>query len=496
MGNPRRVSGLLAACALAAGSLALTTPAFADGPIGGCSVSSPAGTIGVMQQISLFSCGDANSVTVTYANGSAGQTLNFLPGGGAGGTSQVNWSPTSTGSVTFTVPANGATGSTTIGQTGTFTTVNAPNTAQVGVATKITVNVQSNSPSAYAPTGTVTVKDGQGNVIKQMGLTPTAPNSGQSYAYWWFTAPSSGQYIFQATYSGDANATAGSPSPQDVMFASPSGNTITLTAPGTMTVGVPATLTATFVPANIQGSVGFTVNGQPISASVPIVNGSASFTWTPTAAGAATLGASYMTNGGASGSTTDKVNIVAGPAQNDVITLTQPGFGTWSPNGTYTLPNGSSTTMTASTLSGAPVTLTETGPCVVSGLTITVPVGNGQCNIQAKSAGGAGYAGVTYGYTVNAGLGQQTATVAAPLSGKIAKGRTVLLEAPGQSDTNAGQNIGWKITKGKGVCRINYPADASVTLTKLKKGSCTVKGFAPGVPGQWAPFTVMRTYKG
>ncbi len=385
---------------------------------------------------------------------------------------------------------------TTVGQTGTFTTISAPNTAQVGVATKITVTVQSNSPSSYTPTGTVTVKDGQGNVIQKMGLTPTAPSSGQSYAYWWFTAPSSGNYVFQATYSGDSNAQAGSPSPQDIMYASPSGNTITLAAPGTATVGVPVTLTATFVPANIQGSVGFTVNGQPISASVPIVNGSASFVWNPTAAGTVTVGASYTTNGGASGSTSDKVNVVAGPAQNDVITLTQPGFGTWSPNGTYTLPNGSSTTMTATTLSGAPVTLSETGPCSVNGLTITVPVGNGQCNIQAKSPGGHGYGPVTYGYTVNAGIGQQTAILAAPPSGHINKGRTLILETPDQVDTNAGQNISWAITKGKGkVCKLVYPSSGAVNLKMVGKGSCTVRGTAPGVPNQWAPYTVVRTYK-
>ena len=154
-----------------------------------------------------------------------------------------------------------------------------------------------------------------------------------------------------------------------------------------------------------------------------------------------------------------------------------------------------STTMTASSLANAPVTLTETGPCTVSGLTITTPVGGGQCNIQAKSNGGNGYAPVTYGFTVNVGLGQQTATISAPLSGKVNKGRTLILEAPGQSDTNAGQNINWSITKGKGsVCKLVYPNDGSVNLKMTGKGKCTVKGYAPGIPNQWAPYQVMRTY--
>ena len=40
-----------------------------------------------------------------------------------------------------------------------------------------------------------------------------------------------------------------------------------------MTQGVPVTLVATVAPAGVQGSVGFTLNGAPISASIPIVNG-------------------------------------------------------------------------------------------------------------------------------------------------------------------------------------------------------------------------------
>lgn len=495
MRHSRRRRGVIAIAtsALALGSIALATGS-ASADIGGCTVSTNAGTVGVLQQINLFSCSEASNVQITYSNGSAQQNLTFIPGG-AGGTSTVNWTPTSTGGVSITVPGTSATASTNISITSTFTTISAPNTAQVGVATKITVTVQSNSPSSYTPTGTVTVRNGQGNVIQTMGLTPTAPNSGQSYAYWWFTAPSSGNYFFQASYGGNASATS-STSPQDVMFASSSGNTITLVAPGTLTVGVPVTLTATFVPTTIQGSVGFTYNGQPISASVPIQNGVATFNWIPPAAGSGNLGANYMTNGGASGSSTpDPVVIVAGPAQTDAITLTQPGFGTWAPNGTYTLPSGASTTMTASTLSGSPVTLTETGPCTISGLTITVPPGGGQCNIQARSNGGNGYAPVTYGYTVNAGLAQQTATIAAPLSGNINKGRTIVLDAPGQGDTNAGQAINWMITQGKRkVCKLIFPRNGSVKLKMTGKGQCTVQGTAAGIPNQWTPYRVVRTY--
>ena len=395
---------------------------------------------------------------------------------------------TDTGDISNTI--NVAIGSTV----STATYITAPNVATVGTATKITVNVVSQGQTAYAPTGTVTVFDGSGNVVNTMGLT--ADGRSKSYAYWWWTPPTPGSYAFTARYNGDAVATS-STSATDLVNASISGNTISLAAPATMTVGVPVTLTSTLVPSTIQGSVGFTFNGQPISASIQIRNGSASFQWTPTVAGAAVLGASYTTNGGASGSTTDKVNIVSGPAQQDVITFTQPGWGSWAPGGQYRLPNGTSTTMAASTLSGSPVTLTETGPCSVSGLTITVPVASGQCNIQASSPGGRGYAPVSYGYTVLPTLGNQTATLAAPLSGKLTKGRTYVIETPGQVDTNAGQNISWRITQGKNsVCKLGYPADGSVTLKMIKKGVCNIRGTAPGVPNQWNPYVVTRSYRG
>jgi hypothetical protein len=264
-----------------------------------------------------------------------------------------------------------------------------------------------------------------------------------------------------------------------------------------MTQGVPVTLTATVYPQSIQGSVGFTVNGAPISASIPLVNGVANYTWTPNVVGQVTIGASYTTNQGGSGSTSDKANVIAGPVATDAITLVQPGWGPWTPNGSYTLGNGSSFTFQASTLSGAPVTLSETGPCVVSGLTITVNQGAGSCNVVASSPGANGYAAVKTGYTVNLIPGVQQAPLNAPPSGSFKVGRVIVLETPSQQNTSAGQNINWKVKKGgKAVCKLLYPNDGSVTLRIAKRGSCTVLGTAAAVPGQWQQFQTARNYTG
>lgn len=496
MSPNRRVRGLsiaaAAAAALVAGSLgAAAVPAAAVG-IGGCSTTAANGIIGVTQQLGVQDCNGSGQVTVDYQNGSPSQILPTFPG--PGDTALANWAPTSTGTA-FVSIGGVSTNTVTISATPTTTTITTPNTVTVGKAVQIYVVVQSNSPSAYQPKGSITVVDANNAKLGGFNLTPGNP--GQSYGYYWWTPSTAGTYFFKAVYSGETNAQSSS-SPLDTIIASPSGGTISISAPATMTQGQPVTLTATVQPAGTQGSVGFTVNGAPISASIPIgANGQASFLWTPNVVGQITLGASYTTNAGGSGSTSEKVTVNAGPVQKDVITLVQPGWGPWNPNGTYTLGNGSNFAFQASTLSGAGVTLSETGPCQVSGLTITIPTGSGQCNLVATSPGGNGYAGVQYGYTVSLIPGNQTATLSAPQSGNVNAGKTLTLESPSQQDTNAGQNITWKITKGKNsVCTLKFPSSGAVKLKINKKGQCNVTGSAPGVAGQWNPFTVTRSYRG
>jgi hypothetical protein len=217
-----------------------------------------------------FGVGAPNTVTLTFQVPGSGSPLNL---------SAINYDESygpaaQSNTITLSFDKN----------VPTATTIAAPNNAKVGAATKITTYVQSLNGSSYVPTGNVIFRDASGNVVSTVGLA--RDSSGRAYAYWWWTPPTSGQYIFVASYQGDGTSQP-STSAQDVVFASANGNTITLTAPGSMPVGVPVKLTATLVPSSLQGSVGFTFNGQPISASVPIVNGVASFTWTPTVAGAA-----------------------------------------------------------------------------------------------------------------------------------------------------------------------------------------------------------------
>ncbi len=499
MRHSRRPGGFVvhaaAVGALVLGAIGLAAaPAQAAGTVTGFG----SGVVGVPQSISVggyLGCQTA-TLSVTYANGSTySSTTATLDGNG---NASFTWAPPVAGTITsaslLSLCTPTSLGSAVISGATTTTSFQAPNVAKVGIATQMTIIVQAASPSTYNPTGQVVVRDGNGNTVVTMGLTP-GPGTGQAYAYWWWTPPAAGSYVFQATYGGDSNAS-GSTSPQDFVSASASGGTISLAAPSQLTVGVPVTLVATVVPNTLQGSVGFTVNNQPISASVPIVNGQASYTWKPTAPGSAVLGANYTTNGGATGSTTDQVTIVAGPVQSDVITLTQPGYGTWAPGGTYQMGNGSNFTFQVTTLSGASITLNDTGPCQSPGLSLVVNQGTGNCTLTAVSPGGNGYGPVTQTYYVTLVPGTQTAALAAPQSGRVNKGKTVTLETPSQGATNAGQTITWRITAGKGsVCSLTFPSSGAVTLKMKKKGQCTIIGTAPAVPGQWQAFRIQRSYQ-
>ena len=382
------------------------------------------------------------------------------------------------------------------GVVSTTTVVSAPNTATLNQSTTINVTVTSNGGSQYAPPGQVRLTDANGAQYALMNLT-SGSVAGQTFAYFRWTPKTAGTYYFIATYvpaTGSLATT--STSVQDAVIATPSGNTISITAPPTLSVGTPVTLTATVYPSNVAGSVGFNVNGNWISASIPLKNGQASVSWTPTAAGQVNLGASYTTNSGGSGSTSEVVTVTAPTAQ-DVITLVQPGWGAWGNGGSYNMGNGSNFTFQASTLSGAPVTLSETGPCVVSGLNLQVNAGSGTCNMKASTPGGNGYQATTYSYTINLVPGTQIATLSAPPSGRYKVGRVLILESPGQQDTNAGQNITWKLKKaGKKHCQLLYPNNGSVTLRIKSKGTCTVIGKAPGVAGQWQAFQTARKYTG
>jgi len=463
----RRI-GALAPRTAAASALVLGAVGLASAPAQ-AAVTGFGGAVGVLQTVTVT---DVTTSGVGQSTCTVTPTINGVAQASTSGTLQgttltFQWTPANVGAATFSMSDCTTTSiipAASITQVTTTTIISTPNTAPLNQAVRVNITVQSASPSTYTPTGQVVVRNANGAVLSTMGLTP-GPGVGQSFAYYWWTPTAAGTFFFVATYNGDSNATT-SVSPQDTF------------------------------PSGTQGPVGFTVNGQPISASVPLnAQGQASFTWTPTAAGQITLGASYMTSQGGSGSTSERVTVVAGAAAKDTISLTQPGVGPWNPNGVYTVPNGTTFTFQASTQSGSPVTLSDTGPCQVNGLTLTVDVGSGQCNLVASSPGGPGYAANQQGYTVVASPGTQALTFQPPASSRVNRGRNIRLEANGGSDTNAGQAVNWRAINSGGVCRVTFPANGSVIVRTTGAGTCQIRGIAQAVPGQWNRMVVNYTYR-
>ena len=52
----------------------------------------------------------------------------------------------------------------------------------------------------------------------------------------------------------------------------------------------------------------------------------------------------------------------------------------------------------------------------------------------------------------------------------------------------------WRVTTGKTRCHIKRTA-ATYRVVFDRKGVCRVRATAPGIPGQWAPFSSYRTYR-
>jgi hypothetical protein len=252
--------------------------------------------------------------------------------------------------------------------------------------------------------------------------------------------------------------------------------------------GIPTTLVATVYPSTLEGSVAFSVNELKYGTgpSVPIVNGTASQTFTPTGRGWQQFIVSFTaTNAaGVQGAASQWVNVLP-PLGTDDITL--------SPTPT-TLANGTSVDIIATTTAGAPATLTAAGGCTLVGDTLTATSGSGTCTVTGTSPSTGGYLGVTETWPVTLTAGKQTATVSAPASGTLKVGRTVTLSTSSQR-TNADQRITWKVTKGAKVCSVKTKSGTS-RLKMKTTGRCVVRGTAPGVSGEWFAYSTSRTYRG
>ena len=394
-----RLLAVVASFALVAGLSGLTAaPASA---VTNAFIATPNGMVGMQQEIVFRAPSLAGQVaTIGFVSGAvsnAGQTAVNSQGYGS-----LAWTPTSAGAWTISGLGNAAViGSTTINvspmPTATYALV--PNLVQTNVANRITVAVSA-LDGIIAPSGTVTLRNQNQNVIGTGTLSPLSGNTATANVQW---TPVIGETV-TASYTPSSTAFTASTGDTAQPGYTSSVVTVALRFPPVLYVGTPTVLgaqTGTGIPG---GSASFFFDGIGIIGSTPTdATGGAAASWTPTASGVHTISTQFSSaNGAFSGTSSQAVNIQPAKAS-DVITVAPQGGVPWNPGLPISVQAGSNTVLTATAASGATVVLSETGPCVVNGATMTA-LGAGQCVVTATSPGSASVTGdsATYTLTVTA----------------------------------------------------------------------------------------------
>ena len=394
-----RAMALVAAIALVVGLSGLSAaPASAANEF----IATPNGMVGMQQEIVFRAPSLAGQVaTIGFVSGAisnAGQTAVNSQGYGS-----LAWTPTSAGSWTISGLGNAAVvGSTTINvvpmPTATYALV--PNLVQTNVANRITVAVSA-LDGIIAPSGTVTLRNQNQNVIGTGTLSPYIGNTSTVSVQW---TPVIGETV-TASYTPSSTAFVASTGDTAQPAYTSAVVTVALRFPPVLYVGTPTVLgaqTGTGIPA---GSASFFFDGNGIIGSTPTdASGGVAASWTPTTSGVHTISTEFSSStGGFSGTSSQSVNIQPARAA-DVITVAPQGGVPWNPGLPISVQAGSTTVLTATAQSGATVVLSETGPCVINGATMTA-LGAGQCVLTATSPGSA---------SINAATATYTITVTAP----------------------------------------------------------------------------------
>lgn len=366
------------------------------------------GVVGIPQTIEVRAPQFANQ-TVNVSIALAGTNTGSLPlaVNGAGSGSAV-WTPSSAGTWTLTGAGTfaAATPTTiTVAPMSTSTTLFA-STALVDVANTIVATVQSNAGNVI-PSGSVVFTNQFGTRYGSAQLSPSGPSSATATFQW--TPPSPDTYPITATYvpalgAGGVANTAGSQA-TNMVPALAQIPLVTMRLPGRFVVGQTTQLTVSVSNFNLRGNAAFTNNVggvvTGISGSVPIVNGVATVNWTPTTAGNQLISVNFTsTSSQDTGIFTQAINVL-GPPPADPMAIVPVGQSPWFVATPVTLAPNTSVTLTTASGSGSPVSISESGPCLVNGTTVISAQRAASCTITVSSPGGVGFAPNTATFTVN-----------------------------------------------------------------------------------------------
>jgi len=381
-------------------SLAGFAPAAQAAGVSGANwVATPNGVVGVQELIVLKAPklkGQVVTINLTAPNGTgtSGQTVvNSV------GFASLAWTPSQAGTWTVTPTGAASSAGTTavaVAAMPTSTSLMVAGEVGAGVLTSVVVSVSAVGGS-IAPSGRVTVRDQFAHVVTSGDLTPGS-SVGQSVVNLPWT-PSANGVALTATFEPSTTAFGGSVSSTEQPVVGPQQQ-VSIRMPSTMYVGKTAKLEAVIAPDVPNGSAAFTlsianVTSYPMGGSFPVTltwgqtNGVGSAPWTPTQAGVQTVNVSFSTgNFSISAQDTQVVKVQPAPTA-DIVTLTAGGVGPWAPGAVGTLKAGTSVALSGASTSGAPVTLSTTGPCTLNGDTLTV-LSVGSCTVTAASLGNNG----------------------------------------------------------------------------------------------------------
>jgi len=362
-------------------------------------VATPNGMVGVQQTVVIYAPRQVNQVvTVSGSQGSASVTLQTVIGGNGFGS--VFWTPAAAG--TWTLSGTGsiaaATATTvTVGAVPTETTLAIPNQMQVNTGTTLSV-VVSTRLGDVTPSGQVTVRTNSGALVGSAYLT-SGSGAQAAFANVPYLPTSTGVVPMTATYTPDNGNFTASTSAQAAVEVLTSAPTLAFKLPGRFNVGQPISVTAFTTPSQ-PGTVAIQVENEgAISGSIPLVNGSASVSWTPTTSGNTNVRASF-TNAQANTSAVALQPIaILGPLPVDQVNVAPTGQAAWTPGSTITMTQGQNLLLTTSATSGSPVVLDENGPCIINAALLTA-LSTGTCTITAVSGGGADYTDGTSTYSI------------------------------------------------------------------------------------------------
>ena len=323
------------------------------------------------------------------------------------GSGSTVWTPSDAGAWSVAGAASFSSASAsnlTVAAAPTITTLYAANQAPVNAPTTLTATVAPTGGAAIA-SGSVVFTDQFGSTLGSSPLTSDATGLATADFAWTptYTTP---RINVTATYSPSAGAggsanTLASVSTGGIQVTSGTP-VVSLKLPGTLVVGRTTDVTAIVAGvigsdgSPIQGSVALinNVNGavSSISGSIPLAGSKATASWTPTSSGNQLIVAKFSaTNSFVSGSDTQAVDVLPAPGA-DPISLGVQGSAAWPAGGTVSAPANASLKLFTTTGSGAPASVSESGPCLVNGSTLVTSTAAGTCTLTVSSPGTAAFA--------------------------------------------------------------------------------------------------------